>query len=500
MSEVLDRASSGGESVRKPRSLNVLQTEPQGGPEASLDRLFKPRSVAFVGYNNDGTNWASKMAPLGIVDQGYRGRLYIVSRSVSEFNGSRTYRDLGQLPEAPDLVVSNVPAAATLGVVRECAAMGTRLVHIFTSGFGETGEEAGRKLQRELVAAARELGVRLLGPNCPGVYCPESGIALSPHLPRESGSVAVLAQSGGQCIRTVRTAASRGVRFSKVVGLGNSCDLGPADFLEYFADDEATRVIGAYIEGIRDGKEFLRAASKAARSKPVVIHKGGHTGAGNRAASSHTGAMASTNGAWQAACRQSGAIRVFSIDELVDTMLLFVFLPPLKGNRVALVSYGGGTSVQGADDCEKAGLEVPSFPPEVRRQLAAFTPIANNAIVNPVDTQHLIFGNQEWLDTVSIIDRWPGIDLFIFTIAMDIFPLHDEKMLLEAMSRNMLRAREVLTKPAVVVFQQTTTPDLMPAGARYQEEIGRAGFPVFPTLGRAASALRAFLDYPRRVR
>ena len=249
------------------------------------------------------------------------------------------------------------------------------------------------------------------------------------------------------------------------------------------------------MEGMRDGQHFLSLAKKISQVKPVIIHKGGYTKAGCRATASHTGALAGDDLVWKALCRQAKIIRVYSIDEMVNTVLPFTLLPPLQGKRVALLGYGGGGCVQAADDCESAGLEVPPFSNELRERLASFTPLVNNSVKNPVDTQHLVFGQAEWMETVKLVTEWDGIDLAIFLIATDTMPVLEEQSILETIVDNIIASRKVCSKPAAIVLHVGLSATMSSAITAAAGKLRAAGFPVFPTLAEAAQALIRCLHY-----
>jgi acyl-CoA synthetase (NDP forming) len=460
-----------------------------------LDKLFHPSSVAFVGFTSNPTDWFSQITPQALVDFGFEGEVYLVSRSGRQLPGLHTFTSFTQVPEPIDLVICNIPARATPGLLEECVAKGVRFVHLITSGFSETGYEEGRELERRVAEIARRGGIRLVGPNCPGLYCPESRFSFSSLLPRESGIVGWFAQSGGHCIRFLRMATARGVRFSKAVAIGNAVDLDATAFMEYFGQDEATKVICCYVEGMRDGQRFLNLVQKASQVKPVIIHKGGHTPAGTRATASHTGSLAGNDLVWEALCQQANIIRVHSVEELVNTVLPFTLLPPLSGNKVAILGYGGGLCVQAADDCESAGLEILPFPSELRERLASFTPVANNSVRNPVDSQHLAFGRAEWMETVKLATGWEGVDMAIFSIASDQMPTPDEQSIVETMVDNIIAAREVCPKPAAVVLNGGISPTMSAAVTAAANKLCAAGFPVFSNLAGAAQALATCLHY-----
>ncbi|MDY7031219.1 MAG: CoA-binding protein, partial [Thermodesulfobacteriota bacterium] len=402
-------------------------------PFQDIDTVFHPRSIALVGTTPDPNNWAGQMIPEALMEFKYDGELYFVSRKYNELWGFPTYPSIEDIPGPVDYVICSIAARFTPRLMEECALKGVKVIHLFTSGFSETCEEEGCRLEEEICFIAQKRGIRIIGPNSPGIYCPESKLTFSSILPKVSGPVACLAQSGGHCIRFLRLGATRGLRYSKAVAYGNGCDLSATDFLEYLAHDPQTEVIALYIEGVRDGRKFLKALKTAAEMKPVIVHKGGHTEAGTRAAASHTGSLTGEERIWDALCRQAGALRVHSIDELIDAVLAFVFMNRPRGKNVAVVGYGGGVSVQAADDCERAGLSVPLFPHDMRDVLKSFTPDANNSIRNPVDTQWLVWDTEKFVNTVRIVSEWEGIDFLIMPLAIDMFPTEQEDELLDQM-------------------------------------------------------------------
>jgi len=269
-----------------------------------LDWLFRPRSVAIVGSAKGRTAGGeiphSFLFLLSLKNMGFQGPVYVVSRSGSHHPSleGQVFPSLLDIPGPVDHVIVCTPAAAVAEVLRECGEKGVRSAAIFSSGFGESEDPEGQKRQEDLARIAREAGVRLIGPNCMGLYCPETGLNFRADLPRAPGWTAMVSQSGGMAIRTIFQGVEKGLGFSKVVSYGNEVDLQSWELLEFLADDEPTRLILAYIEGTRDGRSLLRSIKKASSRKPVLVLKGGLCKEGSRAASSHTGSMAG-NGALQ---------------------------------------------------------------------------------------------------------------------------------------------------------------------------------------------------------
>ncbi|MDY6912822.1 MAG: CoA-binding protein, partial [Chloroflexota bacterium] len=333
-----------------------------------FELFFNPKSIAIIGTSKNPKSLAVLFLR-GLLSAGFKGELYPVGNSGGMIEGITIHPDLGLIPGDVDYAIACVPSSKLPDVLDECAAKGIKAVHVFTGGFSENCEE-GRENEIEMVAKARALGIRIIGPNCVGICSPANNMSLQPFPPSlilkgEPGTVAFMAQSGRIAFEIIEHGMSRGIYFSKVVGFGNGCDLNSADFMEYFALDPATRVIGAYVEGTTDGSRLTRSVREASTNKPVVILKGGQTEAGARAASSHTGSLAISYTAWQVALRQAGAIVVETIEEMADTLMAFQNTTTLQGNRAAIITGiwagGGGMSVAATDAMARHGLDVPFF-------------------------------------------------------------------------------------------------------------------------------------------
>ncbi|MBI4831909.1 MAG: CoA-binding protein, partial [Candidatus Lindowbacteria bacterium] len=237
--------------------------------------IFCPRSVAVIGASNDASKYGGQYYS-ALRSRGYAGKLYAVNPKVSEIDEVKTFARVQDVPEQIDFAVVAVPASQVVQAIADCAAKGVRAVEILTAGFSETGSAEGIRWEKEMTEIARRNGTRIIGPNCFGVYSPESALTLlpGPDFPKEGGPVGILSQSGGVTAFLMRKAIGLGVRFSKVISYGNACDLNEVDFLSYFEADEQTKIVAAYIEGVSDGKKFLEAVKRTARKKPVIIWKG----------------------------------------------------------------------------------------------------------------------------------------------------------------------------------------------------------------------------------
>ncbi|GAB4355369.1 MAG: CoA-binding protein [Candidatus Abyssubacteria bacterium] len=386
----------------------------RGAPGNAMDRLFHPRGIAVIGASDEYAK-GSSMFLHSLIGLGYPGGLYPVNLSAGDkVMGLRAYKRVTDIPGPVDYAIVGVPATATADVVRDCIQKGVPYIHFFTAGFKELQTEHGERLERELVALARGK-TRLIGPNCMGVYCPEARVGFDPNHTTQSGDVAFISQSGGHAINFIRCATERGLRLSKAISYGNASDLTASDFLQYFANDPATRTIGIYIEGAREGRLFFETLTDAARNKPVIIWKGGRTPAGTHAAIGHTGALAGSFEIWKGMLKQAGALLVDDSEEMIDLMLGLKYLTPPQGLRAALVTTGGGNSVIASDQCYELGLSMPPLETHTQQRLLSVLREAGTIRRNPVDASAHGIVPQNIEKIIEIIDNDPNIDCILFT-------------------------------------------------------------------------------------
>jgi acyl-CoA synthetase (NDP forming) len=460
-----------------------------------LDGIFNPRSVAIVGVSSVTDSLTNRNFLKPLLDCGYQGKIYPVNPRLTEIMGLKVYRSVLDIPEPVDSVVSGLPAALVPKLMRECAEAKVKAVTCFSAGFSETGEAEGIDLERQLVDIARRGGVRLLGPNCLGVHHPAIGYTFEAGGSRRSGHVGFLSQSGGNTRELILAGAQRGISFSKAVSYGNAADLDETDFLDYFACDPDTKVVAAYIEGIKRPQGFLRALKEAAGEKPVIVLKGGRTEAGRRAVMSHTSSLAGGGRVWDALCRQAGAMQVADMAELADAVLAFSYLKPPRGRRAAVVGIGGGASVQAADDCEKAGLVVPPFPQDLRQELRAFTSSAGTGIANPVDTSPDVYWEPAlYRETARIVSEHDGIDVVLVMFAV-VQAVRRGVQELRSQIEAIIDVGKTINKPLVVVLFTAGMVEAEKIAGEVQGQCLEAGFPVYPTMGRAARAINHMISY-----
>jgi acetyltransferase len=464
---------------------------------ADVEVAFRPRSVAVVGAsaNPDSPGYDYVRC---LLDFGFAGPIYPVNPRLTELLGLPAYPSLRHLPGPAEYVISCIPAEGVLGLLDDCRDKGVRVVQFFTGRFAETGRREAAALEAELKSRARAAGVRVLGPNCMGVHHPAHGLSFRPDLPKESGPVAFVSQSGNNAVEVICHGAARGLRFGKAVNYGNGLDLDEADFLDYLADDPETEVIGAYIEGVRDGRRFLTALRRSAARKPTVVHKGGRTAAGARAAVSHTAALAGDRQVWAAALRQAGAFQVDTQDQLIDMLVAFASLRPGAGRRAGVVGGGGGRAVQSADACEDEGLAVVPLPDEMREALRQRAPTLWDWVGNPVDQSILAGAPLSGAQMLEMMAQSPHFDLLIANVGEDwILGRPDAEERLRHLVGRLLEVAGRTAKPLAFVLGAANSPD---EGRRRVVEEARArlvgaGVAVYPSIERAAWALSRFAGY-----
>ena len=448
-----------------------------------MQAIFRPRTVAVVG--------APRSFKPGLVflqalmDPGFKGKIFPINPKADEILGLKSYPNVSAVPEEVDLAIVLVGIEQSMEVIRDCARKKVKAAVVFTSGFGETGDPAGMKRESEMVAAARAGNLRLVGPNCMGVYCPESGLAFFPSMPSTSGTLAFVSQSGSLGSFVVLMATLRGIALSKIVSIGNECDLSSADFIDYLAGDEKTEVITAYLEGTRDGRALLRALKKASCRKPVIVWKSGATKAGARAVASHTGSMAGSDEVWDSALRQAGAIRAHGVEEMMDIAAAFHYMPEASGRRIAIISGPGGPAVAAADSLERGGLRLAELHENTVKRLRAFIPQSGASFNNPVDLGVATWGMINlYPDTLRVVDEDENVDAML-VIGGGIGPSGQQEYL-----ELMVELKPKLTKPCMLVSMAGFTGD-----TEFCARLQSAGYPIYTAPEKALASYSKVVEY-----
>ena len=479
------------------------------------DAVFRPGSVAVVGASSNVDSPGHDYVR-SLVDFGFRGPLYPINPRAAEIAGLRAYPSLSAVPGEVEYVISCIPADGVLALIDESRAKGVRTLHLFTGRFGETGKAEAAALERAVKERAAAAGIRIIGPNCMGVYDASHGMAFRPDLPREPGDVAFISQSGNNSVELMLHGAARGLRFSKVVSYGNALDLSEADFLDYLADDAATRVVGAYIEGTADGRRLFDALRRCARAKPVVVLKGGRTGAGSRTAASHTAALAGRRQVWSAVLRQAGAVEVDTFDELIDMLVAFAFLrdaqqtadngqqttdkrPTGDGRAsVGVVGGGGGRAVQSADVCEEAGLRVPKLPEAIRATLREKAPDLADWVESPVDQSILAGSGVSGARVLELMLANPEFDALIANVGEDwVLGRPDAAERMAHLVARFAAIGRQAGKPLAFVLGPADSPDETKwrAVEGGRQRLTDARLAVYPSVDRAAVAVARFVAH-----
>lgn len=326
-----------------------------------FNKLFYPNSVAMFGATSDVRKWGFALFH-NLLKGGFDKPIYPIHLKKDEVFGVKAYRSLDEIPGDVDLAIIVIPPRAVLDALDQCARKGVGAVVVNTGGFSETGED-GRDLEKKVARLARDAGMILIGPNCQGIM--NTDAKLFPQMMGvypPGGRISLLSQSGNIGGNLIGWGKKWNVHFGKFVSTGNEAVTTCADLINYLGTDPDTDVVCAYIEGVRDGAAFVKAVNGASRNKPVLILKGGSTEAGRAAAKSHTGSMAGQAHIFNAACKQAGAIATGSLEELFDLAAAFSALPLPGGNRVAIITHGGGWGVLAADKAQKAGLKLAELP------------------------------------------------------------------------------------------------------------------------------------------
>ncbi len=455
----------------------------------SLDRIFHPRAAAIVGAS-ERRDSPGTLLLRSFLDMGFEGPLFPVNPRHGEILGMRCYPDISSLPVVPDLVVLSVPPGAVPGLVRECAAAGVGGCVVNTAGFSETGRPEGRRLEEEIREALRGSGLRLVGPNCMGIYSARGRVALFAGMFPVRGRAGMISQSGSISSISFLTGMERGILFDKIVSSGNELDLNCADYLEYLAQDPAVEMVICYLEEVRDARRFMDIARGMRGRKPLVMIKGGLTPSGVRAAASHTAAMGGDAEIFLGAARQAGIVLADDLAQMLDFSSALLHLPPCAGDRVAVVSAPGGLGVNSADAVERAGLRMADLSPETREALASFLPREGTSFANPVDLGFGAVVPGNYRRALEVLDRDPGVDV-ILAVGSAPASRDGDIGLIGAITGEVLEARPNLSKPLVVVLFPSSL--VQPQAARLHQ----AGIPAYLTPTAACISLRRYLDFHR---
>jgi len=444
-----------------------------------LESLLYPASVAVMGASRTPGKVGHALVS-NLIEGGFEGEIIPVNPCGGELMGLKIQTSLSDYGKSIEMSVIAVPTTAVKEAVLSSLKAQAKTVVIITAGFKEV-DEAGARLEAEIAELCRRHGARLLGPNSLGLINTHHKLnaAFASHMPG-TGGISVLSQSGALCSAILDWAASRRVGLATLLSMGNKADLNETDFLAAFQCDEKTKVVAGYLESINSGDEFIRVAESLATIKPVVILKAGTTIEGSKAASSHTGALAGADTAYEAAFKRAGIIRADTFESLFDFATAFAMQPLPKGNRVAIITNAGGPGTMGADAVARAGMRMASINPEIANALSVQLPAAAR-VGNPIDVLEDANPDRYAL-AIKSIQADPDVDALIVILT-------PQAMTQSAETAHAIAASVQGNKPVLAAFMGGG--DIYPG----RQELALANLPNYPSPERAVAALKAMLDY-----
>ncbi|HIE38476.1 MAG TPA: CoA-binding protein [Anaerolineales bacterium] len=447
-----------------------------------LEAFFRPSSVAVIGASRDPEKLGYTVLA-NLKEGGFSGDLYPINPKAKEILGLRAYPTILDVPEPVDLAVIVIPYPFVPAVLEQCGQKGVSAAVVISAGFREAGRE-GLEREEELVEVARRYGIRLIGPNCLGVIDTDTPLnaTFAAGMP-PGGPIAFMSQSGALGTAVLDLAMAGRIGFSRFVSLGNKADVNEVDLLEAWEDDPGSRVILIYVEGLPDGQRFMEVARRVTRKKPVVAVKSGVTRAGSRAVSSHTGSLAGSEVAYQAAFRQAGVVRAESMEHLFDYARAFAYQPLPAGNRVAIVTNAGGPGILATDALERAGLELARLRLQTIEALTADLPDAASA-ANPVDVLGDALADR-YEHGLRLVLADPGVDAAIVIVTPQAMTQIEET------AHVVGRIAQKSEKPVLGCFMGEARIE---AGIHL---LRGYGVPSYPFPERAATALAAMVAYQK---
>ena len=461
---------------------------------AKFDRLFNPKTAAVIGDKQAlGYSWLNSMST-------FKGPVYSVQIDEREIPnieamGYQNFKSILDVPGDIDFVIVSVPRKFAPMVLQQCIEKGVGGATFFTSGFAETAEEEGIALQDQMQQMARDANFMLVGPNCMGLFIPGRGVRFTTQqYSGEAGPVGFIGQSGTQSMYFSLLGGAHGVKVSKAVSLGNAIVLDVPDYLEYLGQDPDTKMIGMYVEGVKDGRRFFDVLKDVCKRKPVVIWKGGQTSDGARAVSSHTASLATEYTVWESLVRQCGALPVHSLEELVDVLKGLLYIEPSTGTRMGVMALTGGQAVAAVDAFAKQGFTIGPLSDSSYEELSSFFSVIGASYRNPLDISSNLPDQTVLVRILDILERDPTIDAITTELTTSL--LDRREAMGEGYVDNLINIlaehRERTKKP---YFCTVCPVDQEVAAIDMRDRLLARGIPSFPTFHRSANAYRKLVTY-----
>lgn len=448
-----------------------------------LNHIFYPNSVAVVGASSS-PGKLGHIVVANLVEAGFKGRMYPINPSGTELLGLKTYRSLADIPEDIDMAIVVVPARQTVSAVEGCAGRGVKGAIIIAGGFKETGTDIGRDLQDKITAIANKASMKIVGPNTVGLLNPK--VRLNASFQKsynlcKTGCVALAAQSGGICSYTIHAFINNNIGVSKATGMGNRCNLDFDEILTYFGQDEQTRVITLYVEGLDNPQRFLDVAKQVVKYKPIIAYKGARSEGVSRSTLSHTGTLAGNYEFYKAAFAQAGIITVTSITDMIDIAKALSLQTPSTGNRIAIFNPQAGPGIITADKCHELGLRLAKFSPAAEQKLreTGYPPQAGD---NPLDLAWIGWSADTGQELIKAMIMDNAVDGIIIVGAA----FRTNVKLMKALADT----AKLFHKPVTI---STDSPKNM--ATTQIEAVEESGFPVYPTPERAAVGMYGLVKY-----
>lgn len=467
----------------------------------AFDAIFKPKSIAVIGASDTFGKWGYRMVDRPLKTD-YPGVIYPINSKKTNILGLKAYPSVTAVPADIDLAIIATPTATVPGILAECIQKGIKGAVVISAGFAEAGED-GKNLEQEMVKVARTGPIRLVGPNCMGIWSAAGHLNLCFPTAPKKGPITFLSQSGTFGVAMAQVANDKGYGLGKFISIGNQADLEVCDYLEYLADDDDTKVIAIYLEGLKDGRRFFEVAKQVVRKKPIVVYKSGRSPAGERATMSHTASIAGAAEIFDGMCRQIGLLQAKETFHLFEMAEALVRLPLPSGKRVAILG-SGGQGVVGTDACSALGLELPPLDKETAASINALLPAHAPPATNPID---FAGAHRTAMQEAKIIEKLFKLDYIDGVISnVPISPqLFDRNLKIDRHADNQpQRVKTALegaqlyaslpakyNKPIICLRFARIGNDIM------EEVLGEGGIPTYSTPEQCARAMHALVSYGR---